>query len=502
MRAIGRADGRRGPAADGGDTRGAAPGAARRRRGRAGGARGAARPRPPAGGRGGELPRHQAVRRGHGEGGGRACATRSTRLQARPAEGRDACASSTTSPQLVSAGARRRRPRGAAGRRSSSCSCCSLLLGDLRAALLVTLTIPLSVALAGLLLRQAGVGLNTMTLGGLAIAVGLLVDAAIIVAENVLHRTAGRARPAERRARALAAAVEVGRPIAFATLIVIAVFLPLFGMAGIEGRMYRPLAAAVVATVAAALVARAHAGAASSSALGARGRARDAEDTWLRAPRQDAPTRRSSTAACATPGRVRVVTLRLTVPALVLAFAIGRDFMPRLDEGAFLLQTMLPPEASLARGRPAEPPGRGRAAHVPRGGGRRAAHRPRRAHRGPDAAHGLRRAGRAEARSRRARSTALEDAMRAGAREGARRVRALHDAARACASTRGWAARPRTSRCASSGPTSTSWRGWPARRERVMGARARAGRPARGDGSRACRSCGSRSTARRRRASG
>ena len=70
----------------------------------------------------------------------------------------------------------------------------------MRAALLVTLTIPLSIALAGLLLRPLDVGLNTMTLGGLAIAVGLLVDAAIIMAENIVHRLTGAATRAERRA--------------------------------------------------------------------------------------------------------------------------------------------------------------------------------------------------------------------------------------------------------------------------------------------------------------
>ena len=63
-----------------------------------------------------------------------------------------------------------------------------VLLGNVRAALVVTLTIPLSIALAGLLLKPLDVGLNTMTLGGLAIAVGLLVDAAIIMVENILHR--------------------------------------------------------------------------------------------------------------------------------------------------------------------------------------------------------------------------------------------------------------------------------------------------------------------------
>ena len=93
-----------------------------------------------------------------------------------------------------------------------------------------------------------------MTLGGLAIAVGLLVDAAIIMVENILHRLSGATTRRERRERAVSAAVEVARPIAFATFIVIVVFLPLFGMTGIEGRMYQPLAAAVIAAMIAALV--------------------------------------------------------------------------------------------------------------------------------------------------------------------------------------------------------------------------------------------------------
>ena len=79
------------------------------------------------------------------------------------------------------------------------------LLGDLRAALLVTFTIPLSVALAGIFLHQAGVGINTMTLGGVAIAVGLLVDASIIMVENIIHRwrprECGFARPITRSTR-------------------------------------------------------------------------------------------------------------------------------------------------------------------------------------------------------------------------------------------------------------------------------------------------------------
>src|SRR5689334_8027761 len=127
------------------------------------------------------------------------------------------------------------------------------LLGNARAALIVTLTLPLSLALSGVFMRVAGIGINTMTLGGLAIAVGLLVDSAIIVVENIVHRISQR-REGDRRGHALAAAAEVGRPIAFATAVVVAVFIPLFAMTGIEGRMYKPLAGAVIAAVLAALV--------------------------------------------------------------------------------------------------------------------------------------------------------------------------------------------------------------------------------------------------------
>jgi cobalt-zinc-cadmium resistance protein CzcA len=220
------------------------------------------------------------------------------------------------------------------------------LLGNVRAALIVTLTIPLSIALAGLLLKPLGIGLNTMTLGGLAIAVGLLVDAAIIMVENILHRLSGATTRRERRERALHAAAEVARPIAFATMIVIVVFLPLFGMSGIEGRMYQPLAAAVIAAMAAALILAltlvpivvawvfgpSHAGTDNDVAL-----IRTVKK-WY-APVLDRCLRH--------PVIVAVATLLIAIPSLAFGLRIGSDFMPQLDEGAFLLQTVLPAEASL-----------------------------------------------------------------------------------------------------------------------------------------------------------
>lgn len=221
-----------------------------------------------------------------------------------------------------------------------------ILLGDVRAALVVTFTIPISIALAGLLLRPLDIGLNTMTLGGLAIAVGLLVDAAIIMVENILHRLTGATTTRERRDRALAAAIEVARPIAFATLIVIVVFLPLFGMTGIEGRMYQPLAAAVIAAMAAALVlALTLVPVAAAFVLRPSRPGSDEDVLILRKIKQwYAP---ALDRCLDHPRVVALATVLVAVPCLALGFRVGSDFMPQLDEGAFLLQTVLPAEASL-----------------------------------------------------------------------------------------------------------------------------------------------------------
>lgn len=220
-----------------------------------------------------------------------------------------------------------------------------VLLGNWRAALLVTLTLPLSIALSGLLLRLAGIGINTMTLGGLAVAVGLLVDAAIIVTENVVHHL--QRRPdAPRHEVALRAAMEVGRPILFATLIVVAVFVPLFAMTGIEGRMYRPLAAAVVAALFASLLLAMTLVPVAAAALLRPPKPGAEEDGWIIRKLKDvyAP---ALDRAMHHAGLVRIATLAITLPAIALAFLVGSDFMPQLEEGAFLLQTVMPPDTSL-----------------------------------------------------------------------------------------------------------------------------------------------------------
>ncbi|MCS6798991.1 MAG: efflux RND transporter permease subunit [Myxococcota bacterium] len=221
------------------------------------------------------------------------------------------------------------------------------LLGALRPALVVAVTIPLSLAAAGLLLATSGVGLDTMTLGGLAVAVGLLVDASIIVVENVVHRArapgVGFQPFAERVARAVA---EVGRPIAYATALVAAVFVPLLALGGIEGRMFRPLAVAVIATVAISLLlALTVVPVLSAAVLRAPAAGTGADAAIVRALRRlyepvlDGCMRHAA--------GVRLLTLVVSASALVLALRLGVDWLPRLDEGALLIQTSLPLEASL-----------------------------------------------------------------------------------------------------------------------------------------------------------
>ena len=133
-----------------------------------------------------------------------------------------------------------------------------LFLANMRAAAITLTAIPLSLAAAILVLRGMGATLNTMTLGGLAIAIGALVDDAIIDVENVVRRLReNQSRPPEERqsARDIVrdATVEIRSSIVFATLIIILVFLPVFGLSGVEGRLLAPLGFAYIVALAVSL---------------------------------------------------------------------------------------------------------------------------------------------------------------------------------------------------------------------------------------------------------
>ena len=150
-----------------------------------------------------------------------------------------------------------------------------LFLANLRAACITLTAIPLSLLAAVLVLKAFGATINTMTLGGMAIAIGALVDDAVIDVENVFRRLRDNATlPADQRQSALqvvyAASVEIRASIVFATLIILLVFLPLFFLAGVEGRLLQPLRAAYVISLLASLAVAVtlHPGALSTAAPG------------------------------------------------------------------------------------------------------------------------------------------------------------------------------------------------------------------------------------------
>ncbi|MCG8455893.1 MAG: efflux RND transporter permease subunit, partial [Holophagales bacterium] len=116
-------------------------------------------------------------------------------------------------------------------------------MGQVRSALLVALQLPLAALATFLAMDLVGMSSNLMTLSGLAIAIGMLGDGAIVLVENAVRLMAGRsADPDERRRTVLEAAREVARPIIFGVLVIIVVFLPIATLQGVEGKMFAPLA--------------------------------------------------------------------------------------------------------------------------------------------------------------------------------------------------------------------------------------------------------------------
>lgn len=221
------------------------------------------------------------------------------------------------------------------------------LLGNLRGAGIVLVLLPLAILGAALVLWALGMGLNAMTLGGLAIAVGLLVDAGVIMVENCAHRLHERGSPSGRERHGVidAAAAEVGVPIATAVLVILATFVPLLAVGGIAGKLYAPLSVAVTAAMALSLLL-------SLTVVPVLVDHFLPPGTRLEEPRLVSGIKRLYRplldAALARGGAVQLAAAALALPAILLALRLGSEFLPALDEGAVMVQTVLPSDASLA----------------------------------------------------------------------------------------------------------------------------------------------------------
>jgi CzcA family heavy metal efflux pump len=228
-----------------------------------------------------------------------------------------------------------------------------LFLWNMRTTLISLAAIPLSLVAALLVLQALGIGVNTMTLGGLAIAIGALVDDAIIDVENVYRRLReNRQRPEGQRRHPLDvvfdASVEIRASIVNATLVIAVVFLPLFFLSGVEGRLLRPLGIAYVVALTASLAVAVTVTPVLCSLLlpesaGVAGNREGRLLTWLR-DRYRATLGR----VLARPVPVLAAALALFVAACAAVPFLGSAFLPEFNEGALTINVGTVPGTSLA----------------------------------------------------------------------------------------------------------------------------------------------------------
>ena len=235
-----------------------------------------------------------------------------------------------------------------------------LFLGNVRSALIVTAMLPLSLLLAFLLMQYVDLSANLMSLGGLAIGIGMMVDGGVVMVENVYRHFGEAARGPESRFGGglddppggrnesrldlvLRSAQEVGRPIVFAIAIIIIVFLPLFTLQGVEGKMFRPMALTISFAMLGSLIFSLTLIPVLCSFFLRSGRE---GDTWIMrwTKRSYLPLLRWSLA-----NRTKLLAGAVVALGLSLALVpfLGTEFVPQLEEGSIMIRPTMAPSAGL-----------------------------------------------------------------------------------------------------------------------------------------------------------
>ncbi len=227
-----------------------------------------------------------------------------------------------------------------------------LFLLNLRATFITLTAIPLSIVITALVFRAFDLSINTMTLGGLAVAIGELVDDAIVDVENIFRRLRENRHLSEPKHPLLVvfqASCEIRNSIVFGTIIVVLVFIPLFALGGMEGRLFAPLGVAYIVSIVSSLLVSLTVTPILSYWLlsGMGGMSKERDGWFLRGLKWTAD-------------RVVRLSLRLSWPILLLAtlsvfvaaWGLARlenDFLPPFNEGAVQINVLLPPGTSLAK---------------------------------------------------------------------------------------------------------------------------------------------------------
>jgi HME family heavy-metal exporter len=223
-------------------------------------------------------------------------------------------------------------------------------LMNMRTTFISLTAIPLSIVATALVFHWMGLSINTMTLGGLAVAIGELVDDAVVDVENILRRlreNGQRAVPQPVVEVIRVASSEVRNSIVYATIIVVLVFLPLFALSGIEGRLFTPLGIAYVVSILASLLVSLTVTPALSYYLLPKAKAIAHGDGWLVRKLKALDTRLlhwsfNNPRTVILPAALMVIVAAASVPFL------GRAFLPSFNEGTVTVNVMLAPGASLS----------------------------------------------------------------------------------------------------------------------------------------------------------
>jgi len=241
-----------------------------------------------------------------------------------------------------------------------------LFMVNLRATFLVLISIPISIGLALMAMAWWGMSANLMSLGGLAIAIGMMVDGSVVIMERIFSHLSHPDAEHEAQARRLApgdpdprwvdadrhgiplrikeAAQEVGRPVFFAVMIIIIVFAPLFTLQGVEGKLFQPMAVSIVLAMLASLLVALVVVPALATYFFHRG-VQEKESPIMRP--LDRVYRRWLDRALDRPRTVAGAALALFIGALALVPFLGTEFVPELEEGTLNIRVTLGPSSSL-----------------------------------------------------------------------------------------------------------------------------------------------------------
>ncbi|MBL8818961.1 MAG: efflux RND transporter permease subunit [Planctomyces sp.] len=226
-----------------------------------------------------------------------------------------------------------------------------LFLMNIRTTFITLTAIPLSLVITALVFAAAGMSINTMTLGGLAVALGELVDDAIVDVENIFRRLKENrhaTKPKHPLLIVFQASTEVRNSIVFSTIIVCIVFIPLFALTGMEGRLFAPLGVAYIVSIAASLlVSLTVTPVLSYLLLGNAKLSEHGEDGFLLRILKGLASR-IIRFSLAFPRLNLAVVMGCVAIAGVFVFNLERDFLPPFNEGSIQLNVVLPPGTSLA----------------------------------------------------------------------------------------------------------------------------------------------------------